>query len=144
MISSNSNADQRAKRQAYWKTRRQISTVIGLEEFREIEALALPLKKTVAQLVMLQSRAYRQSEFIPSAEMIERLDEIRLLIRSIANNLNQLTRLSNRWKRFIQSDQRQVTQMLQTLETEAFQMIRKPWASDCQCNSQGVRDDSGQ
>jgi len=130
---------ERAKRQEYWRTRKQVTGVIPRDEFNELEPTATPLKMTVGRLIIAQSRAYRTQEFIPPLEMIERLDEIRFLIRSIANGHNQQTRLSNTWKKL--SAQRQITKMLRTLETEAFQMIRKPWSVCPICKNQGGPDD---
>lgn len=89
-------------------------------------------------MVLAESRAYRANESVPSDEMISRLDDIRMLLRNIANNVNQAVKLSNRFKQLV--SQRQIFQTLQRLETEADSLIRKPWSS-LQPNHKGFGDD---
>lgn len=115
----------RAKRAKYWKTRKQISTVIYTSEHDELLPDAIDLNLTVGQLAWAQSKAYRRQEFIPPQVIIARLDEIRRLLRSKSNSLNQIAKHSNTIHRLL--FERQTIKIIMGVETDIVSLVKKPW-----------------
>ncbi len=139
MTSRSKTQMQKTYRQQYWKTHRQITTVVSLAEFRELEARGNGFSLTPGQLVLAESRAYQNQTFVPPIVMIERLDDIRRLLRNCAGQLNQMSKLSNTFNRFMV--QHDFVKVLQHLEAETERLIRQPWPTSVPPNSKGGNDD---
>lgn len=130
--------DRTAYFKEYWAKHRKVTVTLTLAEYRTLEARAAKFSLTPGHMLLAESRAYQAQEFVPSDEMNIRLDDIRMLLRNIANNVNQLARLSNRFKQLV--SQKQILQTLQRLETEAVSLIHKPWSSVQPNHNRGDND----
>lgn len=82
-------------KQAYAKTHRQISLTVKTSEYAAFEKLAKQEGVKVSTLVKNMAIAYQQQEtFVPVA-ITNELQELKFLIRNIANNVNQMSHYSN-------------------------------------------------
>lgn len=130
--------DRTAYYKAYWAKHRKVTVTVSLVEYERLQARAADYSLTPGHMLLAEARAYRSQEMVPSDEVTKRLDDIRMLLRNIANNVNQAVKLSNRFKQIIA--QKQILQTLQRLETEVASLVRKPWSS-LQTDNTGFGDD---
>ena len=130
--------DRSAYYKAYWAKHRKVTVTLSLAEYSELKARAADFSLTPGHMLLAESRAYKAQEFVPADELTARLDDIRMLLRNIANNVNQAVRLSNKFKQLV--SQKQIFQTLQRLETEVASLIRKPWSSIPPNHNRGDND----
>jgi len=119
----------RAYEKNYWQKHRQITVTVPLAKYKQLEKRAKLGGRKVGQHVLAQSDSYEQGDYLPPKIVEDRLQEISLLLRNIANNINQIAKHSNTFRRLV--GQKQIIQMLQRLESETETLIRKAWNPPC-------------
>lgn len=115
----------RAYEKGYWEKHRQITVTVTLNKFEHLDQRAKPNGRTAGQQMLAQSDCYEKGEYLSPKVIEDRVKAIYFLIRNVANNINQLTKHSNTFRRFVA--QKQVIQMLQRLETGVESLIRNAW-----------------
>jgi len=115
----------RAYEKDYWQKHRQITVTVPLAKYNKLKKRADTGGRKVGQQMLAQSDSYEQGDYLPPKIVEGRLQEISLLLRNIANNINQIAKHSNTFRRVI--GQKQIIQMLQRLEIETETLIRKAW-----------------
>lgn len=95
----------------------------SVDEFDRVQALADSLNLKPAVLIKRLTLSALDGEQVQSAEAVEELRAFTFLLRNIANNLNQLTRHSNRVKMII--DENKVLDQIRKLELAFKDFFKK-------------------
>jgi hypothetical protein len=82
-------------RKEYAKRVKYLNVAIPMKIFKEIESLAVKEKTKVSTLVRDMTIAYMQQKTYVPKEISEELKALKLLIRNVANNVNQVAHHSN-------------------------------------------------
>jgi len=116
----------KAQRQRNWQRfkqyKRQISLTLSHAEYRTLEKTANHNHVTVGQQIKAEAIAYRLHERVPDAALLAKLSEHTRILRGIGNNLNQIARHSNSFKKFLLHHQ--TVKLLRKLEAAAEDFIR--------------------
>ena len=103
-----------AYRKEYKKKMKYLNIALPLDEFTAFQALAVQEKTKVTPLIREMAIAYRQQKTFVPVEIMEELRALKLLIRNVANNVNQIAHHSNRVKELV--NENDLLQELQKLE----------------------------
>lgn len=82
-------------RKTYDKEKRRINVTVSHAEYKALKKLADKEETKVSTLVKDMSIAYMQKETFVPVEINEELIAVKVLIRNIANNINQIAHHSN-------------------------------------------------
>ena len=108
--------------QRYRHKKRRVTLTLSREEYREWEARAKANGRTVAAQIKAEADAYSAQERLPDEALRAELAKLVRILRGIGNNLNQMARHSNVFRRVL--NQRQTIDQLVKLEQAAEQFIR--------------------
>lgn len=115
------------ERRQYWhiyKTKKkQISLTLSWQEYRYWQQIAEDRGETVGQQIKAEATAYQRRERVPNLSLERKLARHTHVLRGIANNLNQIARHSNTFRKFLHS--RQTFALLRQLEQAADRFIRQ-------------------
>jgi hypothetical protein len=118
-----------AYRREYWqgykKRKKRVYGTLSPEEYAEIKALADSNGRSVWQELRQQARAYRQKQYLPSEEVREEIGRLYAEFRKIGNNLNQIARYQNTYRRGVHGQT--VLSQLQSLESVVARFVSRPW-----------------
>lgn len=95
MSSDNRKSYQKKYKQEYVKRHKSIMLSVTNIEYRDFEALAKKENTKVSTLVKNMATAYMQQKTFVPANIEQELKELKMLIRNIANNVNQIAHYSN-------------------------------------------------
>lgn len=115
----------------YWaeykqkKKRSQPRISLSEAEHKIFFQLAKQEKISISKLIKNMAIAYQQESFLVPQVHTQKIDEFILLIRNIANNINQIAHHSNSIKSVI--DEGRVFEHLKSLEDEFKTFITKPY-----------------
>lgn len=82
-------------RKTYEKKVKYVTVSIPVTEYKELEKIAKKEKTKVSALVKNMTLAYMQTKTLVPSSIEERLNEFVFLMRNVANNINQIARISN-------------------------------------------------
>lgn len=82
-------------RKTYEKKVKYVTVSIPVTEYKELEKIAKKEKVKVSALVKNMTLAYMQTKTLVPNSVEERLNEFVFLMRNVANNINQIARISN-------------------------------------------------
>lgn len=82
-------------RKTYEKKVKYVTVSIPVAEYKELEKIAKKEKTKVSALVKNMTLAYMQTKTLVPSSIEERLNEFVFLMRNVANNINQIARISN-------------------------------------------------
>jgi len=103
-------------REDYKSKVKYITIAIPLEMYEELEKLSVTEKVKVSPLIRKMALAYmREQTFVPKT-ITEQLREFTLLIRSVANNINQMAHHSNTLRLMTQDGENSLLMELKKLE----------------------------
>ena len=115
-------AYQKAKHIERKSTHKKVTVTMTMSEFKEFETIAKKENLTVNKLLFQLANSYKdETYFIPDSLKVE-LDQLNLLIRNIANNINQIAHSSNI---FYEADQQAVLKNLQSLDRLVYDFIKQ-------------------
>lgn len=107
----------------YAKTHKNITISATLKEYEELEKKAKKENVKVTTLTRNMAFAYMQQKtFVPS-DIGERLDDLRFLIRNVANNVNQIAHNSNLVGKLV--DENNFLMEIKKLEDAVFDYTKK-------------------
>ncbi len=107
----------------YAKTHKNIAVSVTLKEYEELEKKAKKENVKVTTLTRNMAFAYmQQKNFVPS-DIGEKLDELRFLIRNVANNVNQIAHNSNLVGKLV--DENNFLMEIKKLEDAVFDYTKK-------------------
>jgi len=86
---------QKQHKQARKSTHRRVEVQLTLAEYRAFERIAKSEGVSTNTLVKNMAIAYRDSHYFMPKQLQESVDKLSLLIRNIANNLNQMAHSAN-------------------------------------------------
>lgn len=86
---------QQQQKRARKTTHRRIELQLTLAEHRAFERIAKQEGVSVNTLIKNMATAYRDSHYFMPAQLQASVDKLSLLIRNIANNLNQMAHSAN-------------------------------------------------
>lgn len=103
-------------REEYKNKVKYITIAIPLKMYEELEKLSVTEEEKISPLIRKMAWAYMcEQTFVPK-EISEQLREFALLIRSVANNINQMAHYSNTLRIMTQSDEHSLLMELKKLE----------------------------
>lgn len=109
----------KAYRKEYAKKMKYLNIAIPLAEFKAFQVLATQEKTKVTPLIRDMAIAYRQQKTFVPVEIMEELIALKLLIRNIANNVNQVAHHSNTVKELVnENDLLKELQKLENIMTD--------------------------
>jgi hypothetical protein len=82
-------------RKEYAKKMKYLNLAIPLTTYQEFEALAKKENTKVSPLIRKMALAYLQQHTFVPQDIVEELRAVKLLIRNVANNVNQVAHHSN-------------------------------------------------
>ena len=82
-------------RKEYAKKVKYLNVSIPMKTFKEMESLAVKEEVKVSRLVKDMAVAYMQQKTYVPKEISDELKAVKLLIRNVANNVNQVAHHSN-------------------------------------------------
>lgn len=103
-------------REEYKSKVKYITIAIPLEMYEALEKLSETEKVKVSPLIRKMALAYMQGQTFVPKTIADQLREFTLLIRSIANNINQMTHHSNTIRLMTQLDEHGLLMELKKLE----------------------------
>lgn len=107
----------------YAKTHKNIAVSVTLKEYEDLEKKAKKENVKVTTLTKNMAFAYMQQKtFVPS-DIGERLDDLRFLIRNVANNVNQIAHNSNLVGKLV--DENNFLMEIKKLEDAVFDYTKK-------------------
>ena len=113
----------KAYRKEYAKKVRYVNVAVPLSSYNELEKLAKKEDTKVTTLLRNMSLAYMQQKtFVPN-EIGEKLDDLRFLIRNVANNVNQIAHNSNLVGRLV--NENDFLMEIKKLEDAVFEYTKK-------------------
>lgn len=112
---------QKQQRLARKSTHRRVEIQLTLAEHRAFDRIAKREDISINTLVKNMATAYRDSQYFMPAQLKTSVDKLALLIRNIANNLNQIAHSSNV---FHQADKKRVFEHLAELDQNFKDFIK--------------------
>lgn len=113
----------KAYKREYAKTHKNITISVSLEQYEQFQKIAKNEDTKVTTLVRNMAVAYMQQKTLVPSELKGDLAKVGLLIRNIANNVNQIAHNSNRIKSLI--DENALLFELKKLEDAVFDYTKK-------------------
>lgn len=120
----------RQSRTAYWRRfretgKRRIYGTLSAQEYRDIKAVASRHGRSVFAQIWTESLAYRQQRFVPTKEIEAQVVALYVLLRRIANSVNQLARERNIFGKLKRPAA--VLEELARLEQAVADFVAQPW-----------------
>lgn len=115
-------ATRRLNWQRFKQKKRQISMTLSIAEYRYWNLLAKRNGVKIGQQIKAEAIAYGRQERVPEAALLTKLSEHTHILRGIGNNLNQIARHSNSFRKFIHHHQ--TIKLLRKLEAAAESFVR--------------------
>ena len=112
---------QKQQKQVRKSTHKRIEIQLTLAEYRAFDRIAKREGVSTNQLVKNMAIAYRDSQYFMPAQLQDSVDKLSLLIRNIANNLNQMAHSANLFR---QVDENTVFQHLAQLDRDVQEFIK--------------------
>jgi hypothetical protein len=110
------NSYHKKYREEYKSKVKYITIAIPLKMYEELEKLSVTEEEKISPLIRKMAWAYmREQTFVPK-EISEQLREFALLIRGIANNINQMAHHSNTLRFMTQDDENNLLMELKKIE----------------------------
>ena len=103
-------------------THKRVELYLPIAEYKTFQKLANKEQTSANTLIKNMAIAYRDTRYFMPAELKQELTELSLLIRNIANNLNQLSHSANI---FQEVDKNLVFSHLQTLDSTIKNFVDK-------------------
>lgn len=91
----------RKKKAEYRKEHKRVELQLSNQEYRQWQTIAKREKLSVNQVIKQMATAYKDNSYFIPTETNEKLSKIALLIRNIANNINQMAKHSNIFSRMV-------------------------------------------
>lgn len=118
--------DKKAYKAQYWKTykktHKRVYGTLTNQEYQTIKQIADQYDRAVWTQIWLESCAYRRQEYLASPEIEKELVNLRVQIRGVARNVDQLAKHSNTFKIFM--EQHQLIKYLQNMEQVIEDSVR--------------------
>jgi hypothetical protein len=112
---------QKQKKSERKATHRRVEVQLTLAEYRAFDRIAKREGVSTNLLVKNMATAYRDSQYFMPAELQKSVDKLSLLIRYIANNLNQMAHSANVFKRV---DENVVFQHLANMDAQVQEFVK--------------------
>lgn len=125
-------------RQHYNAHNKRISITVSNAEYQALSHMARQEDKKVTALVKDYAFASLSQQLAMPKQVQDELQQLRLLIRTIANNVNQIARHSNRVHDLVADDEHSLLLHLQSLEAQIMAYTQGQFAKPTD-----VGDDSG-
>lgn len=103
-------------REDYKSKVKYITVAIPLEMYEKLEKLSVTEKEKVSPLIRKMALAYIDGQTFVPKTIAEQLREFTLLVRNIANNINQMAHHSNTLRLMTQDDENSLLMELKKLE----------------------------
>jgi hypothetical protein len=103
-------------------THKRVELYIPLTDFKRFEKIAGDEKLTPNQLILAMATTYMTKSYFVPERLKKRLDQLRLLIRNIANNINQISHSSNI---FHQAEKQRILEHLESLNGDVNDFVNK-------------------
>lgn len=111
------------RKEEYVKKAKYVNVAIPLDLYDDFEKMAKKENTKVTTLVRNMAVAYMQQKtFVPN-EIGEKLDDLRFLIRNVANNVNQIAHNSNLVGKLV--DENDFLMQIKKLEDAVFDYTKK-------------------
>ena len=129
---SDSKNLQKLKKQKYLKQYRQevknrkkrVEFSLNIEEYQELEKEACKQNTSVNQLSKKMIFAYKNKKYLLPQNLSEELQKFTLLIRNIANNINQIAKHSNSVKKILNIPK--ILKNLQSVDEKVKKFVSNP------------------
>lgn len=115
MKSDERKAYEKRYREQYAKTHRQVTITLANADYRDFAQQAKKENTKVATLIRNMATAYLHQDALMPVAVEKELADLKLLIRNIANNVNQMAHHSNRLREM--TEENQLLSEIQKLET---------------------------
>ena len=112
-------------RQEYKTRTKRVSITLSNAEYDALEYVAKAEGKKVTALVKEYAFASLSGGLAMPTHLQEELQQLSLLVRNIANNVNQIARHSNRVGDLIADDEQSLLTYLKSLEDEIYAYTRR-------------------
>ena len=112
-------------RQEYKTRTKRVSITLSNAEYDALEYVAKAEGKKVTALVKEYAFASLSDGLAMPTHLQEELKQLSLLVRNIANNVNQIARHSNRVGDLIADDEQSLLTHLKSLENEIYAYTRR-------------------
>ena len=86
---------QKRKKRERKSTHKRVEIQLTLREYQAFKRVAQQEGTTVNHLIKNMAIAYRDTEYFVPADLKQSLDKLGMLIRNIANNINQMAHSAN-------------------------------------------------
>lgn len=117
----NQKENQKRKKLERKSTHRRVEIQLTVSQYRAFERIAKREGISTNRLVKNMAIAYRDTTYFMPAELSKSVDKLSLLIRNIANNLNQMAHSANVFKRV---DENLVFQHLAQLDEQVQNFVQ--------------------
>lgn len=128
MMGNSSNRDyQKTYKEKYNKTHQSVNVTLTTAEYKQLTELAKQQKTKPTTLLKQLAFTQMEKQAVYPTELIELLKEHNRLIRSIANNMNQMAHHANI---FSEVDKKTVFDHLRQLHLQIDGFVKQPFSSN--------------
>ena len=107
---------------------KEVKVTLDIKSYKEFQRLAKLHDTTLNKQIVAQAIAYQNSNYLVPKDINDNLVKLIYLFRNIANNINQIAKHSNIFKKLISTNK--ILTNLKSLEMELIEFIRKPKLKD--------------
>jgi predicted HNH restriction endonuclease len=103
---------------------KELKITLDMKTYKELQKEALKYSLSPNKLIVKQALAYKDGNYLVPSDTNKNLQQLIFLFRNIANNINQIAKQSNIFKKLIGTNS--IVTNLQILEKEVINFIQKP------------------